>query len=150
MGGDLASASRGQVPRFIVMAAKDADGPNLDRVQIVKGWTDTDGEQFEEVYDIVWSGDREPDPQSGKLPPVGSTVDAASYDNGIGAAQLGTVWQDPAFDHRQRAFYYVRVLEIPRPRWTAYDAAYFDLELPEEVPMVIQDRAYTSPIWYTP
>ncbi|NKB98874.1 MAG: DUF3604 domain-containing protein [Pseudomonadales bacterium] len=152
MGGDLDSASKDQAPRFMVMASKDADGPNLDRIQIVKGWTDAEGEHHEAVYDVAWSGDRVPDPQTGKLPSVGSTVNVekASYTNAIGAAQLETVWQDPDFDHTQRAFYYVRVLEIPRPRWTAYDAAYFDLELPKEVPMVIQDRAYTSPIWYTP
>jgi uncharacterized protein DUF3604 len=152
MGGDLMGASRGQAPRFMVLAAKDPDGPNLDRVQIVKGWTNKAGEQFEKVYDVAWSGDRKPDRQTGKVPPVGSTVDTknASYTNSIGSAQLSVVWQDPDFDRKQRAFYYVRVIEIPRPRWTAYDAAYFDLDLPEEVPMVIQDRAYTSPIWYTP
>jgi len=152
MGGDLNRASRGQAPSFMVMAAKDPDGANLDRIQIVKGWRDGHGELREQVYDVAWSGERTPDPQTGKLPAVGSTVDikTASYSNSIGAAQLGIVWQDPDFDRDQRAFYYVRVLEIPRPRWTAYDAAYFDLILPKQVPMVIQDRAYTSPIWYTP
>ncbi len=100
----------------------------------------------------MWSGDREADPSTGKVPAVGSTVDVdrAQYTNSIGAPSLASVWADPDFDRRERAFYYVRVIEIPRPRWTAYDAVYFDLDLPEEVPMVIQDRAYTSPIWYTP
>ncbi|MEM9622501.1 MAG: DUF3604 domain-containing protein [Pseudomonadota bacterium] len=152
MGGELQDARRGQAPRFIVMAGKDPDGANLDRVQIIKGWTDRSGKSHEKVYDVAWSGERQPDPDSGKLPAVGSTVNVAeaTYDNSIGAAQLGVVWQDPDFDRRQRAFYYVRVLEIPRPRWTAYDAKYFNLKLPDSVPMVIQDRAYTSPIWYTP
>jgi hypothetical protein len=152
MGGDLTAASRDQTPGFMVFAAKDPDGPNLDRIQIVKGWTNRSGERLEKVYDIAWSGDRHPAPLTGKLEAVGSTVDleTATYTNSIGAAQLGVVWRDPDFDRRQRAFYYVRVLEIPRPRWTAYDAAFFNLELPREVPLVIQDRAYTSPIWYTP
>ncbi|MEM1436409.1 MAG: DUF3604 domain-containing protein [Pseudomonadota bacterium] len=152
MGGDLSAAAPGQAPRFLLLAAKDPSGPNLDRIQIVKGWTTEEGGTEEKVYDAVWSGERQRDPQTGKLPPVGSTVDVAtaSYSNRIGAAQLGTVWVDPEFDPRQRAFYYARVIEIPRPRWTAYDAVYFKLDLPEEVPMVIQDRAYTSPIWYTP
>ncbi len=152
MGGDLAGAKRGQTPRFMIAAAKDPDGPNLDRVQVVKGWLDSKGALQEKVYDVVWSGDRQIDPATGKLPAVGSTVniEAATFENTIGAPALATVWQDPDFDRAERAFYYVRVLEIPRPRWTAYDAAYFDLELPEEVPMVIQDRAYTSAIWYTP
>jgi hypothetical protein len=152
MGGQLAPAKHTQAPRFIAVAIKDPNGPNLDRIQVVKGWLDEDGQTQERVYDVVWSGDRVPDPESGELPPVGSTVDvaAATYTNTIGAAQLSTVWEDPDFDRRQSAFYYVRVLEIPRPRWTAYDAAFFGLDLPPEVPRVIQDRAYTSPIWYQP
>ena len=152
MGGDLTSAPDDTAPSFIVVAAKDPDGANLDRVQVIKGWLNADGSLGERVYDVAWSGQRRPDPDTGKLPPVGSTVDVenASFDNSIGAAQLATVWRDPEFDAAQRAFYYVRVLEIPRPRWTAYDAKYFNLDLPEEIPMVIQDRAYTSPIWYTP
>jgi hypothetical protein len=106
----------------------------------------------EQVYDVAWAGDRQPDATTGKLPAVGTTVDLenASFDNSIGAADLAAVWTDPDFDPRERAFYYVRVLEIPRPRWTAYDARFFDLKPPDEIPMVIQDRAYTSPIWYTP
>jgi hypothetical protein len=152
MGGDLTAAPKNRAPKFMVHAVKDPDGANLDRVQVVKGWLERDGSLNEKVYDVAWSGDRTPDPKTGKLPPVGSTVNVenATYDNSIGTAQLGAVWEDPDFDARERAFYYVRVLEIPRPRWTAYDAAFFDLELPEEIPMVIQDRAYTSPIWYTP
>ena len=152
MGGDLINASPEHSARFLVTAMKDPDGPNLDRIQIVKGWTGREGELLEKVYDVAWSGERTIDPETGKLPAVGSTVDieTASYTNTIGTAQLTTFWEDPDFDPEQRAFYYVRVLEIPRPRWTAYDAAYFGLELPQEVPMVIQDRAYTSPIWYTP
>lgn len=152
MGGDLRAAAHDQAPRFMVSAAKDPDGPNLDRIQIVKGWTNASGQTQEQVYDVAWSGARAADARSGRLAAVGSTVDlaTATYRNSIGAAQLGTVWQDPDFDPRQRAFYYARVIEIPRPRWTAYDAAYFDLDLPAEVPLVIQDRAYTSPIWYTP
>lgn len=152
MGGRLAAAESGQQPRFIIAAVKDPDGPNLDRIQMVKGWLDQNGQPQERVYDVVWAGERYPDEATGKLPAIGSTVDvaAASYTNSIGAAELRAVWEDPEFDGRESAFYYVRVLEIPRPRWTAYDAAYFGLDLPPEVPMVIQDRAYTSPIWYQP
>lgn len=152
MGGDLTAAPAGKSPRFVAVASKDPDGPNLDRIQIIKGWLEADGTLQEKVYDVAWSGDRAPDPTTGKLPAVGSTVDvsSASYTNTIGATSLAAVWADPDFDLGERAFYYVRVLEIPRPRWTAYDAAYFDLDVAEEVPMVIQDRAYTSPIWYTP
>ena len=152
MGGDLSGAAAGDSPKFMITAAKDPDGPNLDRVQVVKGWLDKQGQLQERVYDVAWSGDRKPHRRTGKVPSVGSTVnlDDASFTNAIGAPFLSTVWQDPDFDRNERAFYYVRVLEIPRPRWTAYDAVYFDLQLPDEVPMVIQDRAYTSPIWYTP
>lgn len=152
MGGTLADAPGSQAPQFVITALKDPDGPNLDRVQVVKGWLDRNGATRERVYDVAWSGDRSLDPDTGKLPGVGSTVDLekATYTNSIGAAELSVVWQDPDFDHRERAVYYVRVLEIPRPRWTAYDAAFFGIELPAEVPMVIQDRAYTSPIWYNP
>jgi hypothetical protein len=106
---------------------------------------------LEQVYDVVWSGDRTPDAR-GKLPPVGNTVDVANatWTNTIGAPELITVWKDPSFDAGQRAFYYARVLEIPTPRWTAYDAKYFAITLPEEVPMFGQERAYTSPVWYAP
>ena len=152
MGGDLVNAGSDQIPKFMVAAAKDPDGPNLDRVQVIKGWLDESGTLQEKVYDVVWSGKRKVNKRTGKLAAVGSTVDvdSAEYNNSIGAPSLATVWQDPDFDAAERAFYYVRVIEIPRPRWTAYDAEYFELSLPSEVPMVIQDRAYTSPIWYTP
>lgn len=152
MGGDLTRGPKNEAPSFMVVASKDPDGANLDRIQIVKGWLERDGSLEEKVYDVVWSGDREIDAGTGKLPAVGSTVDVetATYTNAIGSADLATVWQDPDFDPKQRAFYYARVLEIPRPRWTTIDAAYFDVELPDEVPRAIQDRAYTSPIWYTP
>jgi hypothetical protein len=126
-------------------------GANLDRVQIVKGWLDENGEQQEKVYDVAWSDDRVPD-ADGKLPAVGNTVDLSipSWTNTIGAAELGTVWADPDFDPAESAFYYARVIEIPTPRWTAYDAVKFDLDLADEVQVITQERAYTSPIWYTP
>jgi hypothetical protein len=134
------------------VASKDPDGANLDRVQIVKGWLRRDGSAAEKVYDVAWAGDRALDLQTGKLPPVGSTVDVAkaTYTNAIGAVSLATVWSDPDFDPKQRAFYYARVLEIPKPRWSTIDAAYFGVDLPAEAPRAVQDRAYTSPIWYTP
>jgi hypothetical protein len=152
MGGDLTAAPESQAPRFLVAATKDPDGANLDRVQIVKGWRDEKGVTHERVYDVAWSGGREIDTVTGKLPAVGNTVDveAASYTNSIGAAQLSTTWTDPDFSKNERAFYYARVLEIPIPRWTTYDAAFFELPVPKNVPETIQDRAYTSPIWYTP
>ena len=152
MGGDLTKAKRGQVPKFLVIAAMDADGARLDRIQIIKGWMDKEGKLQEKVYDVAWSDDRKLDKRTGKLPPVGNTVDVenATYLNTIGAPQLSTYWEDPDFDRAERAFYYARVLEIPTPRWTTYDSAYFNVELQDDVPSSIQDRAYTSPIWYTP
>ena len=149
MGADL-PAGEG-APSFLVYALRDPMGANLDRIQIVKGWLDESGEQQEKVYDVAWSDARTPGPD-GKLPPVGSTVDLSipSWTNSIGAAELGAVWIDPEFDPSQRAFYYARVIEIPTPRWTAYDAVKFGLDLPENVPMSHQERAYTSPIWYGP
>lgn len=152
MGGDLTSASERQSPAFIVSAAKDPDGANLDRVQIIKGWLDSDGNLHEKVYDVAWSDERVPDAKTGKLPAVGNTVDVstATFSNSIGSAMLQTVWRDPEFSSDERAFYYARVIEIPRPRWTTHDAVYFGIELPEEIPRTLQDRAYTSPIWYTP
>jgi hypothetical protein len=152
MGGDLSNAPAGKSPTFLVAALKDPIGANLDRIQIVKGWLDSKGETHEKIYDVVWGGDRKSDPKTGKLPPVGDTVDVpnATYTNTIGASELIKVWKDPEFDPAQRAFYYVRVLEIPTPRWTAYDAKYFGVTMPPEVPMKGQERAYTSPIWYTP
>ena len=139
-------------PSFLVVAIKDPMGGNLDRVQMVKGWRDSEGKLHEKVYDIAWSDDRIQDPMTGKLPPVGNTVDIpdASWTNTIGAVQLSTVWQDPDFDNAEQAFYYVRVLEIPTPRWTAYDAKRFDVKMGPEVPMTTQERVYTSPIWYIP
>ena len=152
MGGDLSAAPSGKSPSFLVAALKDQIGANLDRIQIVKGWMDDAGKLHEKVYDVAWSGDRKPG-SDGKLPPVGNTVDvkSASWTNTIGATELITVWKDPQFDPRQRAFYYARVIEIPTPRWTAYDAKYFGLKnLDPKIPMFSQERAYTSPIWYTP
>ena len=152
MGSDLPSATDGtSAPTFLVYALRDPVGANLDRIQIVKGWVDAEGELTEKVYDVAWSDDRKPG-TDGKVPPVGNTVDLSipSWTNTIGAAELGTVWVDPDFDADERAFYYARVIEIPTPRWTAYDAVKFDLELPDSVPLTAQERAYTSPIWYTP
>lgn len=151
MGSDLKAPS-GKAPSFLVMASKDPKSGNLDRVQIVKGWLDGSGRQHETVYDVAWSGDRKPDPKTGKLPPVGDTVDAATaqYTNTIGAAELATVWTDPDFDPAERAFYYVRVLEIPTPRWSTIDAVRLGVPVPKGLPVSIQERAWTSPIWYTP
>jgi hypothetical protein len=151
MGGDLKAAAAGKVPSFLVAAMKDPDGGNLDRVQIIKGWVDAKGERQEKVYDVAWSGDRKPG-ADGKLPAVGNTVDVpnASYTNSIGAPQLSATWTDPEFDASLRAVYYLRVLEIPTPRWTAHDAKRFKVKMPKDVRMVTQERAYTSPIWYTP
>ena len=151
MGGDLEKAPDGKAPTLMIRALRDPDGANLDRIQVIKGWLDREGNVHERIYNAAWSGDRELD-KKGKLPPVGSTVDVANakYANTIGSVFLTAAWRDPDFDAKQRAFYYVRVLEIPTPRWTAYDAKYFGVEMPEDAPMVLQERAYTSPIWYTP
>ena len=151
MGGDLRTPPAGKSPTFLAAALKDPIGANLDRIQIIKGWLDKAGKTQEKVYDVVWSGDREPG-GDGKVPLVGNTVDVpnATYSNSIGAPELIKVWKDPEFDPALRAFYYVRVIEIPTPRWTAYDAKYFDVKMPPEVPMTTTERAYTSPIWYTP
>lgn len=151
MGGDLANAPAGAAPTLLVRAIRDPDGANLDRVQIIKGWTTAGGEPQEKVYDVAWSGDRKPG-ANGKLPPVGNTVnlERPSYTNEIGAPFLEAFWKDPNFDPEQRAFYYVRVLEIPTPSWLAYDSAVFGVEIPEGKAAVQQERAYTSPIWYTP
>lgn len=151
MGGDLSQAPAGKVPSLLVRAMRDADGANLDRIQVIKGWLDADGATQELVYDVAWSGDRQRDAE-GKLPPVGNTVDVAdaSYTNTIGTPLLSAYWTDPDFDPSERAFYYVRVIEIPTPRWTTYDAKFFGTTPPPEAPSSIQERAYTSPIWYTP
>jgi hypothetical protein len=151
MGSMLPKGPGGKAPSFLVGAMKDPYSGNLDRIQIVKGWLDSKSVPQEKVYDVVWAGDRKPD-RKGKLPPVGNTVDVASatWSNSIGAPELITAWQDPDFDPKQRAFYYARVLEIPTPRWTAYEAKRFNVTAPKESPMVQQERAYTSAIWYTP
>ena len=142
---------RAKRPTFLVAAMKDAMSGNLDRIQIVKGWLDKSGQTHEKIYDVVWSGDRKPG-ANGKLPPVGNTVDVAkaTWKNTIGAPELATTWTDPEFDASQSAFYYARVIEIPTPRWTAYEALRFKVEMTPDVPMTTQERAYTSPIWYTP
>jgi hypothetical protein len=152
MGGDLRVKPKdATAPNFMVYALRDPIGANLDRIQIVKGWLDTGGATHEKVYDVAWSGDRALDKQ-GKVPAVGNTVDAATanWTNTIGAAELGTVWTDPDFDPKQKAFYYARVLEIPTPRWSTYDAFRYGIDLPKEAPVSTQERAYTSPIWYNP
>jgi hypothetical protein len=151
MGGDLTKTEEGRAPALLIKVLRDPDGANLDRIQVVKGWTDAKGKTHEKVYNAAWSGDRKIG-ADGKLPPVGNTVNVekANYTNAIGAVVLQAFWQDPAFDPKQRAFYYVRVLEIPTPRWTTYDAAFFGVELPKDVKPTHQERAYTSPIWYTP
>ena len=135
----------------MVAAARDPDGANLDRVQVIKGWLDATGQLREKVYDVSLSGDRNPTGDT-KPSAVGSTVDLdkPSYSNTIGAAELRALWRDPDFDPGERAFYYVRVLEIPKPSWQSYDIARFGDSFPEEVTRVVQDRAYTSPIWYDP
>ena len=150
MGGDLAAKTGGN-PSFLVAAMKDPEGANLDRVQVIKGWLAADGSTHEKVYDVKWAGDRKPG-TDGKLPAVGNTVDVATatYSNTIGASMFATRWQDPDFDPKAKAFYYVRVLEIPTPRWTAYDQVRFKEKMPAYVPMVHQERAFSSPIWYNP
>ena len=152
MGGDLTRAPAGKAPTFLVAALKDPIGGNLDRYQIVKGWVDSKGQTQEKVYDVAWSDDRQPG-KDGKLPPVGNTVNVkdATWTNTIGATELIAVWKDPDFDPELRAFYYGRVIEIPTPRWTAYDVKFYQLkDLDPAIPMITQERAYTSPIWYTP
>jgi len=152
MGGDLKKAPKGKkAPTFMVIALRDPVGANLDRIQIVKGWMDKKGNTHEKVYDVSWSGDRKPDAK-GKLPAVGNTVDleAANWTNTIGASELMTVWTDPDFDSKVNAFYYTRVIEIPTPRWIVYDKVRLGAELPKDAELIHQERAYSSPIWYTP
>ena len=152
MGSKLKKAPEDKAPGFLMYAVKDPDGANLDRIQIVKGWVDADGKTHERVYDVVWSDKREPGPD-GKVPPVTDTVDSATaqYLNSVGAPSLRGFWADPDFDSTQGAFYYVRVLQIPTPRHTLYDAVARGID-PKTLkqPLTIQERAYTSPIWYTP
>ena len=151
MGGDVRAAPQGKSPTFLVAALKDPIGANLDRYQIIKGWLDKDGNVHEKVYDVVWAGDRKPGPD-GKVPSVGSTVDVpnATWTNTIGAPELITVWKDPDFDPSQPAFYYGRVIEIPTPRWTAYDAKRYGVQPLPGTAMTVTERAFTSPIWYSP
>ena len=151
MGGDLRSGPDGTPPSFLVAALKDPYSGNLDRIQIIKGGINDDGDTEEQVYDVVWSGERRPG-SDGKLPAVGNTVNVerATWSNSIGSPELISVWTDPDFDSSQSAFYYARVIEIPTPRWTAYEALRFGVEMTSDVPMTTQERAYTSPIWYTP
>lgn len=150
MGSDILKNNQEKAPTFMIAATKDSEGANLDRVQIIKGWVE-DGKTHEKIYNVSWSDNRMLD-EEGKLPPVGNTVDVenATYTNNIGSKELTTVWTDPDFDSEKRAFYYVRVLEIPTPRWTTYDAVRNNLDLPNEVPRSVQERAYSSPIWYSP
>ena len=151
MGGDLTNGPKGKTPSFMVRALRDTDGANLDRVQIIKGWLDKDGKTQELIYDVTCSDGRAIKNRRCEKP-VGNTVDVAKaiYTNTIGDALLIAHWKDPDFDPAERAFYYVRVLEIPTPRWTTYDAAFYGIDRPKNVPATLQDRAYTSPIWYTP
>lgn len=152
MGGDLRVMPKdAKAPNFMVYALRDPVGANLDRIQIVKGWLDADGKTHEKVHDVTWSGNRKPG-ANGKLPPVGNTVDVvnANWTNTIGASELGTVWTDPEFDVTQKAFYYARVIEIPTPRWSTYDAFRYGIPIPKGAPKSTQERAYTSPIWYAP
>ena len=152
MGGDLRKTSDGKTPTFMIRALRDPDGANLDRIQIIKGWLDDQGKTHERIYDVAVTDGRTIGDDGRCKEPVGSTVDLekAIYTNAIGEAMLTAHWQDPDFDPGQSAFYYVRVLEIPTPRWTTYDAAFFKISRPDNVPPTVQDRAYTSPIWYTP
>ena len=151
MGADMRPREGDASPSFLVFALRDPIGANLDRIQIVKGWMDEGGELHEKVYNVAWSEGRELG-ADGNLPEVGNTVDleTASWTNTIGASELAIVWTDPDFDPAERAFYYARVIEIPTPRWVVYDKVNFGIELPEEAQQIHQERAYSSPIWYTP
>jgi len=151
MGGDLPKGASGRAPTFVVWAVKDPNAANLDRVQVVKVWLDGD-DYREKVFDVAWSGARKPDPATGKVPAIGSTVDLhkATYTNSIGAGQLATVWRDPEFDPKRPAVYYLRALEIPTPRWTTILAAKRGLPIPTHGPTTLQERAWSSPIWYAP
>ncbi len=152
MGGDLTRSPEAKSPSFMVAATRDPDGANLDRVQIIKGWLNASGETAEQIFDVALSDGRTKSWLTGEIPAVGNTVDSenVTYSNSIGAAELTAVWTDPEFDPKQRAFYYARVIQIPTPRWTAYDEKYFGAEIDPRAPKTIQDRAYSSPIWYTP
>jgi len=151
MGGDLTAAPEGTAPTFLIVALKDPAGANLDRIQVVKGWVDESGNTHEKIFDVALSGDRKAG-ADGRVPPVGNTVDVedATYTNSIGDVELRSAWTDPEFDPSHPAVYYVRVLEIPTPRWSTYDAVKLGMDIPEGLPASIQERAWTSPIWYTP
>jgi hypothetical protein len=152
MGADLPSRPEGaKAPTFLVFALRDVIGANLDRIQIIKGWMDSAGKTHEKVYNVAWSDGRKLG-ADGKLPPVGNTVDFASatWANSIGSAELSTVWTDPDFDLKENAFYYARILEIPTPPWYAYDVKRYGSQITADAPKSQQERAYTSPIWYTP
>jgi len=150
MGSDL-PVRGSESPTFMVYALRDPMGANLDRIQIIKGWLDADGATHEKIYNVAWSTGRDIDTE-GQLPPVGNTVDleAANWTNTIGASELATVWIDPDFDPKDKAFYYARVIEIPTPRWVVYDKLRYGSEIPEGANLIQQERAYTSPIWYEP
>jgi hypothetical protein len=150
MGGDL-PPGKSKAPTFVVWAAKDPTSGNLDRIQIVKGWS-RNGQSFEKIFDVAWAGERKADRWSGVVPPIGSTVDVenATYTNTIGAVELKTVWTDPEFEPGLHAFYYARVLEIPTPRWTTIQAKQLGIAPPGVVAATVQERAWSSPIWYTP
>ena len=152
MGGDLTKAPAGKAPTFMIRALRDPDGANLDRVQIIKGWLNARGATHEKIFDVAVSDGRKIGPDGRSTTPAGNTVDVknATWTNTIGDPLLTAYWKDPEFDPSQRAFYYVRVIEIPTPRWTAYDAKFYGITISPEVPMTVTDRAYTSPIWYTP
>ena len=150
MGGDL-SKSDGRSPAFIIQAIKDPNGANLDRVQVIKGWLDEEGNTQERIYNVALSGDRKED-SNGNVDPVGNTVDVktATYTNNIGQPEFFLVWTDPDFKAGQSAFYYVRVLEIPTPRWSTYDALKLGIPVRSDLPSSIQERGWSSPIWYHP
>ncbi len=153
MGGDLKKESieTTKAPSFLITAIKDGEGANLDRIQVIKGWVDKAGQTHEKIFNVAWSDNRTLNPD-GKLPAVGNTVDlkTATYSNDIGAIKLQTIWKDPTFDASLSAFYYLRVLEIPTPRWTTYDAVTLGVDVAKDVPTTIQERAWSSPIWYNP
>jgi len=150
MGGDLRRSPAGKAPTLLIQAMKEADGANLDRLQVIKGWA-KEGKTYEKIYDVALSDGRKAD-ASGRIPPVGNTVDAktATYTNDIGDVELSAAWTDPDFDPAALAFYYVRLLEIPTPRWSTYDAKALGVAPRKDLPVWIQERAWSSPIWYTP
>ncbi len=152
MGGDLQPRTGNRAPSFMVYALRDPIGGNLDRIQIIKGWMDASGETHERLYDVAVSDGRTIGADGRSMTPVGNTVDAntANFTNTIGDSELAAVWTDPDFDPAQQAFYYARVIEIPTPRWSTIEAFRFGIPIPEGAPVSTQERAYTTPIWYTP